>query len=152
MLRARDNCQYNCFFPFSYFKSLFSFTKLYCVSFRFVCFVLFRLVSFRLFSLKWHFRETRNFAKIIFFFAKLRNSFRFCFAKISRNEIPLKTLATTRYLYIASIYLAICNKELFLNEIFCCIIIKALYFNIWYAEKNIDYYWYMHLLQKRQDQ
>jgi hypothetical protein len=78
---------------FSYFKSLFSFTKLYCVSFRFVCFVLFRFVSFRLFSLKWHFRETRNFAKMLFIFTKLRNSIRFRFAKISRNEIPLKTLA-----------------------------------------------------------
>ncbi len=75
---------------FSYFKSLFSLTQLYCVSFRFVC-----SVTFCLFSLKWHFRETRNFAKILFIFVKLRNSFRFRFAKISRNEIPLKTLPPT---------------------------------------------------------
>ncbi len=80
---------------FSCFKSLFSFTKLYCILFRSVCFVLFRFVLFRLFSLKWHFCETRNFAKMLFIFAKLRNSFRFCFVKISRNEIPLKTLVNS---------------------------------------------------------
>jgi hypothetical protein len=38
------------------------------------------------------FSRNTKFRENDFFFAKLRNSFRFRFAKISRNEIPLKTL------------------------------------------------------------
>jgi hypothetical protein len=41
------------------------------------------------------FSRNTKFRENDLFFAKLRNSFRFRFAKISRNEIPLKTLVTT---------------------------------------------------------
>jgi hypothetical protein len=78
---------------FSYFKSLFSFTKLYCVSFCFVCFVLFRFVSFHLFSLKRHFRETQNFSKCSLFSWNYATRF----VSVSQNEIPLKTLYWTRW-------------------------------------------------------
>ncbi len=76
---------------FSNFKSLFSLQSFYCVLFRLFRFFSLRFVSL-IFAKKTFSRNTKNFAKMLFIFAKLRNSFRFRFAKISRNEIPLKTL------------------------------------------------------------